>query len=225
MAHSLDSFARKALWCLPVWSLLLFLVTLTHQPDPQTAFADFAAYITTPQFLVSHLVGSIAGAAIGSIGAVALMLYLQDSKVAGRAATGMLTMVAGNTLTTAVFGTAAFAQPAMGRMFLEGAANAQEFYNQTYAAPLFLTVIIGLLLMIIGGILLGMAAAAYRPLPGWAGWVFAISVFGFVLSGFIFPLAQSLFSALLTLAGAAIAWSASREAARRHSPAGSPVDL
>jgi len=151
MSQSVRSFTRIALWLLPVWSLLLFLSTLTHQPDPQTAFAAFAAYITTPQFLISHLVSSILGAALGSIGAAALMLHLQDTKAAGRATAGMAAMIAGNTLTTAVFGAAAFAQPAMGRMFLAGAANAQEFYYQTYAAPLFLTVIIGLLLMSTGG--------------------------------------------------------------------------
>jgi len=90
MTHPVRAFARGALWALPVWAALLSLGTLTHQPDSQTAFADFAAYVTTTQFLVSHLVASIAGAAIGSIGVIALMLYLQDSKVAGNTLTSSI---------------------------------------------------------------------------------------------------------------------------------------
>ena len=56
MTSQLRTFARRALWLLPVWTAFLFLGTLTHQPDPQTAFADFSAYITTDVFLVSHYV-------------------------------------------------------------------------------------------------------------------------------------------------------------------------
>lgn len=221
MSHQIRSFARRALWALPVWAALLFLSTLTHQPDPQTAFADWSAYVTTNVFLVSHLVGSIAGAAIGSIGAVALMLYLQDTKAAGRSITGMVAMVAGNTLTTAIFGMAAFAQPAMGRMFLAGETNAQEFYNQAYAAPLFLTAMVGLLLMIVGGAFLGSAIAAGGRFPRWAGWVFAISVAGFVFSSIFFTTGVSIFSFLLTAAAVAVAWSARREV--RTQLAGAPA--
>ena len=41
---------RWGLWALPVWSILLFLSTLTHQPDPETEFGEFARYVTTTQF-------------------------------------------------------------------------------------------------------------------------------------------------------------------------------
>ena len=68
MTPRVRAFARGALWALPVWAALLFLGTITHQPDTQTDFAGFAAYVTTPQFLWSHLIASIAGAAIGSVG-------------------------------------------------------------------------------------------------------------------------------------------------------------
>ncbi len=37
MTHQVRAFARGALWALPVWAALLFLSTLTHQPDPQLA--------------------------------------------------------------------------------------------------------------------------------------------------------------------------------------------
>ena len=211
MTHQIRTFARRAMWALPVWAALLFLGTLTHQPDPQTAFGDFATYVTTNWFLVSHLLNSILGAAIGSIGVIGLMLYLQDSKAAGKAITGMVATVAANTLTSSIFGVAAFAQPAMGRAFLAGQENALDFYNNVYAAPLFLTALVSLLLFIAGGIFTGIAITASGRWPRWTGWVYAVTTVGFVLSNFLLPAGQSVTSALLFVATVVIAWRASRE--------------
>jgi hypothetical protein len=74
MTNQVRAFARVALWALPVWAAMLFAGTPTHQPDAQTQFPEFAKYVTTSEFLWSHLINSITGAAIGSIGVVALML-------------------------------------------------------------------------------------------------------------------------------------------------------
>jgi hypothetical protein len=218
MTPQINTFARRALWALPVWAVLLFLGTLTHQPDPKTNFPAFAAYVTTPVFLVSHLVASIGGAAIGSIGVIALLLYLQDTKVAGRTIAGMVATVAGNTYVSAIFGVAAFAQTAMGRMYLAGQQSAADFYNQVYNGALFGTAAAALLLFMIGGILVGIAITASGRFPRWAGWVYAIAVVGFVLSNFFFDIGQSIFSALLFLATVAVAWTASREPQRQPIP-------
>jgi hypothetical protein len=200
---------------LPVWAALLFWATLTEQPDPQTAFADFAAYVTTSQFLLSHLVGSIVGAAIGSIGVIGLMLYLQDTKAAGWAIAGMVATVAGNVLMSSTYGVAAFAQPAMGRLFQAGQQIAIDFYNQVYAVPLFVTGLGGLLLFLLGGVFTGIAIAGSGRLPRWAGWVYAATTIGFALGLFFPPVVQNVTSGLLFVATLAIAWSASREAALR----------
>jgi hypothetical protein len=138
------------------------------------------------------------------------MLYLQDTKVAGRAITGMVFTVVGNTITSSIFGVAAFAQTAMGHMFLAGQQNALDFYNQVYSAPLFGTALVGLLLFIVGGVFVGIAIAACGCLPRWTGWVYAVTTFGFVLSNFLFPVGQSVMSALLFIATVAIAWTAGR---------------
>lgn len=204
------SFVRLAVWALPVWAAFLFFSTLTHQPDPQTDFSSFAVYVTTSQFLLSHLLFSIGGAAMGSIGVVALMLYLQSSRAAGKAIAGMVATVAGNTLTASVFGAAAFAQTAMGHAYLAGQPNAADFYNLVYSAPLFGTVLVGLLLFIAGGVATGSALSASGLFPGWTGWVYALSVVGFVLSNFLAPAGQSVMSALLFASAAVVAWNASR---------------
>ena len=82
------SFVRWAVWALPVCAALLFFSTITHQPDPQTDFAGFAGFATTSQFFISHLLLSIGGAAIGSIGVIGFMFYLQGTRAAGKAITG-----------------------------------------------------------------------------------------------------------------------------------------
>ena len=210
MTQQVRTFARGALWALPVWAAMLFLGTLTHQPDPQKDFAGFAAYVTTTSFLLSHLINSITGAAIGSIGVVGLVLYLQDSKVAGRTITGMVAAVVSNTLVSSVFGLAAFAQTAMGRMFLAGQQNALDFYNQVYNGTLFGTALIALLLFMIGGVFIGNAIAACGLFPRWTGWVYAISIVGFVLSTFLLDIGQSISSALLFIATVVVAWNAGR---------------
>lgn len=205
------NLARLGIWALPVWAALLFLSTLTHQPDPQTEFSAFADYVTTGRFLWSHIIGSIVGAAIGSIGVVALLLYLQDTPLLRRAAAGMAATVAGNTIIAAVFGVSAFAQPAMGRMFQAGKENSLEFYNEVYGAPLFGSVSVGLLLFVAGGITVGTAIVASGRFPRWAGWTYAITTTAFVLSIFLLPVAQTPASALLFFAVAAVAWTVSRD--------------
>ena len=211
MTNQVRAFARGALWALPVWAAMLFFGTITHQPDAQTDFAGFASYVTTTGFLLSHLINSIAGAAIGSIGVIGLMLYLQDSKVAGKAITGMAASVAANTLVASIFGVAAFAQTAMGRMFLAGEQTAQDFYNQVYNGTLFGTALVALLLFMTGGVFIGIAIAASGRFPRWTGWIYAISVVGFVLSNFLLDVGQSITSVLLFAATVTIAWSAGRE--------------
>lgn len=208
MSTQVRAIARGALWALPLWSALLFWGTLTHQPDPQTAFAEFARYVTTDLFLLNHILGSIGGAAVGSIGAIGLLMYLLDSRVAGRTVGGLFATVAANTALSAIFGVAAFAQPAMGRLFLAGQQNATDFYNQTYGGPLLITVLVALLLFIAGGVLIGNAVSASGRFPRWAGWAYAIGTVGFLLSNFIAPVGQSVFSALLFAATVVVAWKA-----------------
>jgi hypothetical protein len=216
MTHMIRTFVRISLWMLPIWAALLFWATFTEQPDPLTAFADFAAYVTTSQFLLSHILGSIVGAAIGSIGVIGLMLYLQDTKTAGRAIIGMVASVVGNILMSSTYGVAAFAEPAMGRLFQAGQQNTAEFYNQVYTAPLVFTALSGLLLFLLGGVFTGLAIAGSGRLPRWSGWMYAVLSIGFALGLFFPPIIQNVTSGLLFLTTLAIAWNASRQGAGQN---------
>ena len=210
MVERLGAVARWMLWGLPIWGFLLLLSVTTSQPDPQSQFGEFAEYVTTSQFLRSHLINSILGAAIGSIGFVGLMLHLSGGRAAGRALAATIAMVSGNTLTAAVFGAAAFAQPALGRAFLEGNGDALALYNDVYAAPLFGTALLGLLLFITGGILAGLAVAASRQLPRWAGWLIAVSIPLFAVGSITAGVLAQVGAVGTLLGSLAIAWFGSR---------------
>jgi hypothetical protein len=80
-ADSVLRLSRLALWCLPVWALLLGLSTLTHQPDYEVEFDAYARYITTDRFLLSHIFASTVGAGIGTIGLVALFILLTTARL------------------------------------------------------------------------------------------------------------------------------------------------
>src|SRR5712664_2616374 len=120
LARDLDRTTRWGLWALPVWAVLLFVGTVDHQPDTRTDFAGFARYVTTPEFLASHIVASIIGAAIGVLGLLALFMFLALRVRSRLAVAGLAMAVAGNVLLTAVFGLAAFGQVAVGRLYLAG---------------------------------------------------------------------------------------------------------
>jgi hypothetical protein len=208
------TFVRAAIWTLPLWTAMIFFGTLTHQPDPQTEFAKFAAYVTTSQFLFSHLVNSIAGAAIGSIGMIALMLHLQDSPVAGKVIAGTVAAVAGNTLTASVFGAAAFAQTAVGHAFLNGNQDALYYYNLVYSAPIIGTAVVGLLLFLVGGVFTGIAITKSGRFPRWTGWMYAIASVAFAVVSFIYNVAQTFTVVFLFASTLVVAWNVTRKDSR-----------
>ena len=191
--------ARRGLWALPAWAVLLFLGTVTHQPDPRTDFAGFARYVTTTEFLLSHLIASILGAAIGVLGLLALFTILALRVRSRLAAAGLALAVVGDVLITAVFGTAAFGQSAVGRLSLAGQAEAAvATYADMYGAPLAATAAAGVLLLVVGVVALGIAVARARVLPRWAGVGLAVGIVVFGVIGVILAdVVQSIGAALL----------------------------
>jgi hypothetical protein len=192
---------RAALWCLPVWTALLFLSTLTHQPPPQTRLAEWSDFVTTPVFLASHLVGSILGAAAGTVGLFGLGTLLVGLGRPRSGAWGIALGTVANTLLTSLFGVAAFAQPAIGRLYRSGDhATAQRLYEDAAQGPWLVTTgLLGVVLMTAALVVLGVAVARTTPLPRWAGLALAVGGPLFALVGFALDDAvQSVGAALLT---------------------------
>ena len=220
---------RLGLWALPAWAVLLFYSTLTHQPPPQTQLAAWSRYVTTPLFLASHLIASIVGAAIGIIGMVALALFLAGHRRWRAAGWGLVTGVLGSTLVTAVFGIAAFAQPAIGRDYLAGHTSAARamYYAAAQGNWLVATAFTGAALVAASLVIFGVAAARTRPLPRLAGIGLAVggplfAVIGAALDNFVETIACALLIACTVwIATAARRTQTTAEAA--SSPAPTPA--
>jgi hypothetical protein len=204
----LDRFARRGLWALPIWAVLLLYATLTHQPPYQTDFPGWSRYVTGMGFLVSHLVGSILGACIGIIGFAALTYVLAERGVPRPAVWGLVLCVFGAVLTTAVFGIAAFAQPAIGRSFLAGNTDMVALYNDVNGAPLFGTALPGVLLLSAGLVVYGVGVARSGLAPKLAAVAIAVGGPLFAIVGVaLADIVQTVGAALLVLGTVPIALS------------------
>lgn len=214
--------ARAGLWALPVWAALLLVGTFSHQPPPQTQLGAWSRYVTTPWFVASHLIASILGTAVGTVGMIALAVCLIRSGRVRGGAWGMVLAVTANILLTAVFGIAAFAQPAIGRLYLAGhAALAHMMYDgAAQGAWLVVTGVTGVVLMAASLIVFGVAVARSGWLPRLAGIGLAIAgpvlVVGFALDDFI----ETVAAVLLVACTAWIADAARRAASAEKASAG-----
>ena len=191
-------------WALPAWATLLLLATLSHQPPYQTEFGAWSRYVTTPEFLVSHLVGSILGGALGILGFVGLGLVLvghPERRVSRLALPGMVCSVLGNVFVIAVFGVAAFAQPAIGRAYLANHLDVRALYDDVNGVPLLLTALCGVLLLSLGVVLLGIGVLRSRVAPALAGWSLVVGAPVFAILGVVLADAVQTVGAALLLAG------------------------
>lgn len=190
MTDRLQNWARVAVWMVAVYGVLLAASTITHQPDYDTDFAAYADYVTTQQFLVSHVLGSIAGAGFALIGGAAIFVLAARS-APGSASWGIIAWAFAQVGLASVFGVAAFFQPAVGEAFIDGGGDVAVNINErVYDGPVLVMVGVSLVLFLVGAILLGAAARRTGLLPRWAGLTFAVSAFAFVLSFFLFDTVQ-----------------------------------
>lgn len=186
--------AGSLAWLLPVHAALLAATTLTHQPDPATDFDAYARYVTTDHFLVSHLFGSILGAAFAVVGAYAVLDQLRRRGVPRPPQLGTAVFASGNVLLTAVFAAAAFAQPAIGRAYLDGDQGARALNSDVYGPSLLLTAAAGLVLFGVGAVALGRGMSR---LPGSRrlGLAYAWTLPLASVSGFVVPVLQPVLAA------------------------------
>ncbi|TMD13785.1 MAG: hypothetical protein E6I96_10720 [Chloroflexi bacterium] len=201
MGADIQRYARIGLWALPIYAATLFAGTITHQPPPQTELAGWSAYVTTNEFLFSHLIFSIGGAVFGVIGAVSLGIVLIGKGSVKLGLWGLLTGVTANVLGTTIYGIAAFAQPAIGRFYLAGNhAQAQNlYYDAAQGTPMDIVAVVFIVLLVTSFIVFGVGFARLALMPRWAGIGYAVSgplfaVIGFALDNWI----QSLAAVLMT---------------------------
>jgi len=198
-------YARIGLWALPIYAVTLFAGTITHQPPPQTQLADRSPYVTTDEFLVSHIAFSIFGSVFGASGAVCLGIVLIERGSVKLGLSGLLTGLSANVIGTSIFGIAAFAQPAIGRLYQSGQTQTARdmYFDAAQGTPMVIVAIVFLLLIVASFVLFGVAFARLALMPRWAGVGYATSgvlfaVIGFALDNWI----QSVATVLMTASAA-----------------------
>jgi hypothetical protein len=183
-ARDLRGPAAVGLWLLPAYGLLLALSTITHQPDVETDFGGYARYITTDQFLLSHLTASIGGAALAVLGVMSAVVFLAAGRARRLALSGAVVTVVANVYLAATFGAASFVQPGIGRAFLRGMPGVEELNADTaYGTALVATIAASLAALLLGTVLLGVAIARTAPALRWVGFGYAFSLIVFSFSG------------------------------------------
>jgi hypothetical protein len=207
------NWIRAGLLALPVYGLLTFWATFTHEPDRQNQVEAYARYISTPTYLAQHLLGSILGTILAIFGLIALAAYLANGRARHLALLAMVLSVAGNCLILTIFGFSTIISPVIGRLYLEGQPGAMEVNEAIFSSPAFVFLVLpGLLFFLVGTILFGVAIWRSGTLPRWAGLLFAPT--GLLMAaGLQIGWTQTFGSALVVAAGGWIAWTAMREPA------------
>lgn len=201
MTDPITRYARIGVWGLPIFAATLFAGTITHQPPPQTDLADWSRYVTTSEFLLSHIVFSIFGSVFGAIGSLSLGVVLMERGSVKLGLAGLLTGLAAQVLGPSIFGIAAFAQPAIGRFYLAGHHDLAQnlYYDAAQGTPMVIVALVFIVLLVSSFIIFGVGFARLALMPRWAGIGYALSgplfaVIGFELDNWV----QSVAAVLMT---------------------------
>ncbi|MBD0327822.1 MAG: hypothetical protein ICV68_15415 [Pyrinomonadaceae bacterium] len=191
--------------------------TLIPQPNPSTEFEAWSHFVTTTDYLISHLLGSNLGIILMIFGVIALGAYLTRGRSGRFGLVAMVIIIAANALALmSAGGWSTFAAPAIGRAYLAGIEDAMRIDVGIDYIVIFMLVIA---LSFIGNVLLGLAIWRSRIIPKWAGaiwivWAVMFYVAG-VLSGFLFTSSslptQPIGSLLMAISGGWIVWSVFRQ--------------
>lgn len=218
---------KAGLVAIPVYGLLTAWSSLTPQPDQTTDFEAWAQFVSTPSYLVSHLIGSVGGTILAIFAIIALGVYLAPSRSGRLALAAMIVTAVGQSLLLVPAVISTFATPAIGRAYLSGFEDVAQIQ---FADALTYTFLLGLLLAFVGSVLLGVAMWRSHTVPRGAALLWIVAVVVFYPLGVVLGMAtvnaslptQSIGALLIAISGGWIAWSAlggRRERSRVAAPA------
>ena len=153
---------------LPLYGALSFFSSLNPQPDPNTHLEAWARYVTTDFYFLKHLFASGLGLMLVIFGTFALGVYLASSRAGRMGLVAMVITVFGSLLFLMVGGVSIFTAPKDGQAILAG-MEIDKLPNLLADTALLPTMGLGVLLMLVGNVLLGLAVWRSGTLPKWAG--------------------------------------------------------
>jgi hypothetical protein len=217
------AWIRAGLFTLPVFALLTAWATIGAQPDAAVDPEGWARFVSSPSYLVGHVLGSTGGSILAIFGTIALGAWLAGSRSVRLGLAAMVVALLGQTLLLAGGAVSTFALPAMGQAYFRGV---EEVATMSFPIAMSIFVLGGMLFALVGNVLLGIAVWRSGTLPRWAGglWIAGWVVFvvlgaalGMATTGASLP-TQPVGAALLAISGAGIAWAATRRPAAVPDP-------
>ncbi len=204
------NWIRLGILALPLYGLLTFWTTFTHEPNRTTEVEAYARYVSSSTYLTQHLLGSILATILAIFGVMALGAYLANRRGGHLALTAMVMGVAGNALNLTIFGFSTIISPVIGQLYLEGQPGVMQVNEAIFSSAAFLILSgPGMLLYLVGNILLGVAVWRSETLPRWAGALYAPTGLVMIAGQFV-PVFQSVAMVMFIVASGWMALSVLR---------------
>jgi hypothetical protein len=203
---------------LPLYGVLTLWSSIEGQPDPSTELEAWSRFVTTNEYVLGHLLGSILGLIFVIFGIFALGVYLATGRAPRLGLVAMVITVLGSALFLPLQGVATFSAPEEGQAVLAGLKEFEELppiFANTVAG---LTALVVILLGFVGNILVGAAVWRSGILPRWAGALWAGAhvlmylslMYGQTVGPASTPPTVPLGAAVVAISGAWMAWSVLR---------------
>jgi type IV secretory pathway VirB2 component (pilin) len=209
-AQKTTNWIRLGILALPLYGLLTFWTTFTHEPDRSTQVEAYARYVSSSTYLTQHLLGSILATILAIFGVIALGAYLANGRAGSLALTAMVMGVVGNALNLTIFGFSTIISPVIGQLYLEDQPGVMEVNEAIFSSAAFLILSgPGMLLYLVGNILLGVAVWRSGTLPKWAGALYVPTGLVMIAGQFV-PVFQSVAMVMFIVASGWMAWSVLR---------------
>jgi hypothetical protein len=117
-ATSITRWIGVGLLGLPLYGVLTLWSSIEGQPDPSTHLEAWSRFVTTDQYALGHLFGSILGLVFAIFGVFALGAYLATSRAGRLGLVAVAVTVLGSALFLPLQGVSTFAAPRRGRRCL-----------------------------------------------------------------------------------------------------------
>ena len=172
-ATSITRWIGIGLLGLPLYGALTLWSSIEGQPDPGTHLEAWSRFVTTDQYVLGHLFGSILGLVFAIFGVFALGAYIASSRAGRLGLVAVIVTVLGAALFLPLQGVSTFAAPEEGQAVLAGLeefVGLPDIFANTVMGLTGLAVIV---LSFVGNILLGVAVWRSGVLPRWAGALWA----------------------------------------------------
>lgn len=219
-APMVAAWIRAGLMGLPLYGLLTLWAAREPQPNPAEEYEAWSRFVTAPEYVLTHVLGSGLGLIFVIFGTFALGAYLLRTRAARLALWAMTVAVFGQCLFLFFTGVSAFGAPLEGQAYLAG-MNLDELPTSTADDAQALVMLAAILVGFVGNVLLGIAMWRSDTLTVWPGvlWILAALLmypFGIILGALTTgatPPTVLVGAGLVTISGAWVVWRARREPA------------